>query len=144
MKTNPVRSTPCAQCPYARSTSKEYLDTRGFNGFRFAAQAHMAALLPCHMDDADGIANPAGKNRQCAGAAIFRTHIDACIPTDILPKLPEDKEAIFANEAELIAHHAGISVQQAAEFLERVPLSYMIEQENLEAARLGAFIPIDD
>ena len=117
MKINKVRTSACEQCPFAKSTSKKYLDTRGQNGHRFIAQTNMQALLPCHMDDPDGIADPDGKNRQCYGAAVFRTHIDADIKTDALPKLPADP-AIFETVEELFAHHTGLTVEEAKTFFE--------------------------
>lgn len=141
MNVNDVRTTPCAQCPFARSTPKEYLDTRGYNGDRFVAQAHMSALLPCHMDNAEGIADVYGKNRQCAGAAIFRTHINADINPK-LAKLPEDHQTIFSNELELIAHHAGVSLLEAHHHLEEVGLHNLIISEVVEAMNKGLIEPL--
>jgi len=141
MNINQVRSTCCEQCPFARSTPKEYLDTRGYNGDRFVAQASMNALLPCHMDNAQGLADPNGKNRQCAGAAIFRTHINADV-SDCLAKLPEDKEKVFANEAELVAHHAGVSVEKAQKHLDDVGMDTLIAIEIHAAMCKGLVEPL--
>ena len=96
------------------------------------------------MDDPDGIADPLGKNRQCAGAAIFRTHINAEIPEDVLPKLPADTLTVFSNEIELIAHHAGVSEQDAAAYLKEYSIEQLIDLEMRKALALGAFIPIDN
>ena len=107
-KFNDVRSTCCEQCPYARTTPKEYLDTRGQNGHRFVAQAHMDALLPCHMDNAEGMADSTSKARQCAGAAKFRANIgQEREDEERFPRLPKDEETVFGNEAQLLAHHLG-------------------------------------
>lgn len=141
MNINNVRTTPCEQCPFARTTPKEYLDTRGYNGDRFTAQSHMSALLPCHMDNADGLALVDGKNRQCAGAAIFRTHIKADIAPQ-LATLPEDHKTIFSNEVELIAHHAGVTLEEAKAHLENIGLQNMIMCEVLEALDKGLIQPI--
>jgi len=143
MNINNVRSSCCEQCPYARTTPKEYLDTRGYNGDRFAAQANMAALLPCHMDNPEGLADVHGKIRQCAGAAIFRTHIGAKLPPQ-LALLPENREKVFSNEEELIAHHAGITLDRARQYLQDVGLDTMIFCEAMGAASKGLITKIDE
>lgn len=120
MNFNPVRETTCPQCPFARATPKEYLDTRGYNGDRFAGQANGPFLLPCHMEDPDGegMARVDASNRQCAGAAKFRSNIGiASLMPKELPTLPEDTETVFANEIELIAHHLGVSEEDALQHL---------------------------
>lgn len=96
----------------------------------------MVALLPCHMDSAEGLADVNGKNRQCAGAAIFRTHIGAKLPPQ-LPLLPEDKVKVFSNEEELIAHHAGITLDRARQYLQDVGISTMIRAEIMAAEEKG-------
>lgn len=105
----------CSQCPFARSASKEYLDTRGENSERFIGQVHINALLPCHMDSTDQNAT-VGEGRQCAGAAKFRANIGVNLRPEI-GKLPPDREAVFSTEAELLAHHVGISVELAEQYI---------------------------
>lgn len=141
LKINPVRTTCCDQCPFARSTPKDYLDTWGYNGDRFVAQASMNALLPCHMDSSEGLADVFGKNRQCCGAAIFRTHIGADVSPP-LAKLPEDKETVFATPAELVAHHAGVPLEVAQKHLDDVGMDTLIEIEIHAAMSKGLVQPI--
>mgnify|MGYP000423276943 CR=1 FL=1 len=121
------RETLCATCPFARRTTKEYLDTRGDNGTRFLAQAHMNAILPCHCDD-EGFAT-VGVGRQCAGAAKFRANVGV---TDLAPQLgtlPADTETVFATDAELLAHHKGWTIEQAEEFLQDNVLDRLVRHE---------------
>jgi hypothetical protein len=119
----PQRTTICSTCPYARTTTKEYLDTRGDNGERFVAQAHLNALLPCHSED-DGLAT-VGVCRQCAGAAKFRANVGVTGLSPQLGALPPDTQNVFATDAELLAHHKGWSVQQAEALLQNGGLEWM-------------------
>ena len=101
------RKECCSQCPFARHTSKAYLDTRGDNSERFIGQAHINALLPCHMESDDGNAT-VGEGRQCAGAAKFRANCNVQGIAPAIGKLPQDSESVFDNEQELLAHHKGV------------------------------------
>lgn len=117
-----ARTECCAQCPYHRGTTKEYLDTRGQMGERFVGQAIGGFFLPCHMESGfkQYKDNP-NDAPQCAGAAKFRANIGIA---DAMPqglsKLPKD-EAVFGSPEELIAHHRGVSVKDAASFLKHYP-----------------------
>jgi hypothetical protein len=104
----PQRSECCPQCPFARTTSKEYLDTRGDNAARFIGQALINALLPCHMESSDQNAT-VGEGRQCAGAAKFRSNLGVVLHPAI-GFLPPDEDTVFADEHELFAHHKGLDV----------------------------------
>lgn len=130
------REECCAQCPFARSTKKSYLDTRGDNSERFVGQAHINALLPCHMDSADNNAT-VGEGRQCAGAAKFRANVgvaDKLHPS--LGKLPPDHEAVFSTAASLLAHHRGISVGSANLYLDNNKSVVEMATEELNIAIL--------
>lgn len=120
--TTEQRTECCGQCPFARDTPKEYLDTRGDNSERFIGQAHINAVLPCHMESEDNNAT-VGEGRQCAGAAKFRAnlHITGLHPS--LGTLPPDRAAVFGTAAALLAHHRGISAIEAIRLLrERTPM----------------------
>lgn len=137
----------CPECPFARSTPKAYLDTRGQNGERFVGQAHLNALLPCHMEGG-GRAEVDGSCKQCAGAAKFRANLGGRrlveamgVASAALGKLPPDREAVFADEAELLAHHEGIGVEEARRRAgDPAEVGRMVLEEQLAAARRGAFV----
>jgi hypothetical protein len=121
------RTVICSTCPYARATTKEYLDTRGDNGERFVAQAHMNAVLPCHSED-EGLAT-VGVCRQCAGAAKFRANVGVTGLSPKLGTLPPDTENVFASDAELLAHHKGWTLADAEAALKDGGLKLMMDAE---------------
>jgi hypothetical protein len=133
----PQRNEICSTCPFARSTTKQYLDTRGDNGFRFMAQANMNAVLPCHTED-KGIAT-VGKCRQCAGAAKFRANIGVKNLSSGLGVLPPDKINVFNTNAELLAHHKGWTLQKAQQELADGALEREMESEITKAIMGGFF-----
>ena len=111
------RKTMCGQCPFARSTDKEYLDTRGQNGPRFVGQGAMNALLPCHMESENGNAT-VGEGRQCAGAAKYRANNGYQLHPK-LGSLPQDHENAFSSPEELLAQHMDITVEEARQKLDK-------------------------
>ena len=127
----------CSTCPYSRRTSKAYLDTRGDNGEAFLAQAHMPAVLPCHQEN-DGIAT-AGKCRQCAGAAMFRANVGVANLPEALGRLEADSERVFASNAELLAHHKGWTIADAAAYLVDNPLPELIVKQWNAAMMSGRY-----
>lgn len=137
----PQRTTICSTCPYARTTTKEYLDTRGDNGERFVAQAHMNALLPCHSED-DGLAT-VGVCRQCAGAAKFRANVEVTGLSPQLGTLPPDHENVFTSDAALLAHHKGWTLDQAEAALANGGLEHMLRVELRRALAVNRVIPLD-
>jgi len=133
----------CSQCPYARATSKEYLDTRGDNSERFVGQGNMNAFLPCHMESMDNNAT-VGQGRQCAGAAKFRANIG--VADQLRPeigRLEPDTETVFATNAELLAHHRGWTVERAEQYLSQKPVAVMIAAEIQAATEANKFIHDD-
>jgi hypothetical protein len=84
----------------------------GDNGERFVGQASGMFSLPCHMPHAfkewhkDPTACVA-----CAGAAIYRSNVGYSLPN--LPTLPADHDLVFSSPEELLAHHRGISLEEA-------------------------------
>lgn len=136
----PQRTLLCPTCPFARTTTKEYLDTRGDNGERFIAQANMNAVLPCHCED-DGSAT-VGVCQQCAGAAKFRANIGITGLSPQLGSLPADTETVFASNAELLAHHKGWPLEQAEEALKGDALERMKAHEIRLATEANRMIPV--
>ena len=122
-KCNEQRTEVCPHCPFSRTTSKEYLDTMGENGERFAGQSVGPFLLPCHMTKEFGewreIMIGGETAPLCAGAAKFRAnlHVASVLPEE-LGRLPVDHETVFSTPAELLAHHRGTTVEEAEKSLE--------------------------
>lgn len=125
----PCRETPCPQCPFARSTTKAYLDTQGDNGERFIGQALGPFTLPCHMQQefVEWRTNPTGC-KACAGAAIYRGHMGYVLPP-CLPVLPADHEKIFSSPAQLLAHHRGIALEEAEQRLRETTPTELLRVE---------------
>lgn len=122
--------TPCPQCPFARTTPKNYLDTMGQNSERFAGQALGPFSLPCHMTKKfKEWHNDPTNQTPCVGAAIYRTNCNYQHLNGSLPLLPKDTEKVFASPAELIAHHEGTTVEKAVLKLRRRTLMEMLATE---------------
>ena len=136
----PQREFLCPTCPFARTTTKEYLDTRGDNGERFVASAHLPALLPCHCED-DGSAT-VGVCQQCAGAAKFRANVGIKGLPPVLGQLPPDRETVFATDAELLAHHKGWTLAEAEAALRDGGLLRMMQEEHQRAVDAGKVIAV--
>ena len=132
------RAECCGQCPFARSTSKEYLDTRGDNSERFLGQSFINSVLPCHMEDAENNA-VVGQGQQCAGAAKFRANLGVNWLHPSLGELPVDEVAVFTTAEELLAHHRGISLAEAEDYLKTHTLGSMAVRELEEAMMKGRF-----
>lgn len=128
---------PCPQCPFARSTTKAYLDTKGDTAEKFIGQAAGPFSLPCHMQGQfENWHRDPMALRPCAGAAIYRTNAGYAerMPAQ-LATLPADHEAVFSNAAELLAHFRGITLEAAQAYLEGKPVDVMLRTE-LEQAHL--------
>lgn len=122
----------CGQCPFSRTTPKEYLDTKGQNGERFAGQAIGNFALPCHMraEFAEFRENPHAAPL-CAGAAKYRANIGVSeMLSPRIGRLPADPEKVFDSPAELLAHHEGITFEQAKDKLRRKPVYVMLLEEH--------------
>lgn len=130
------RTKCCEQCPFARTTSKEYLDTRGDNSERFIGQSLINAVLPCHMESDDNNAT-VGEGRQCAGAAKFRANLGVDWLHESIGKLPRDVNKVFGTAPALLAHHKGITVAEAFDYMEETPPTLMASRELMEAMLKG-------
>ncbi len=136
MKIGKQKKECCAQCPFARTTSKSYLDTRGDNGAAFVGQAHSNSLLPCHMDSTNGNADPNSGQAQCAGAAKYRANVGVAAELSAaLGALPPDHEHVFTTPAELLAHHKGWTLEKAEAALSMVTVDQLAIFEQLKAIK---------
>jgi len=86
--------------------------------------------LPCH--NAPGYYDNRHDldHRQCAGAAIYRTHVGVAekMPPSIAT-LPEDHALVFSSHAEFLAHHTGLTVDRAEGWLDYIPPAQLMITE---------------
>ena len=119
---------PCKSCPFSRKVTPGELG--GSPASKFIGQVFGPFWLPCHCSPGyeGNRSNP--KHSQCAGAAIFRANIGRA---ELLPpqlhKLPADAELVFASAAEFLAHHAGVTVEDAAGVLRLIPPAVLLKAE---------------
>lgn len=87
-------------------------------------------LLPCHKAPGYEANRRAPNLLQCAGAATYRANIGVAdrMPPALL-RLPADREAVFADAAELLAHHVGWPVFVARVFLHDLPPAALLLAE---------------
>lgn len=122
--------TPCPDCPFSKRVKPGALG--GSQPEVYIGQTMGPFVIPCHkhIDYRD----PQWREKsfetpQCAGAAVFRTHIGRAIymPKQIhtLPPNPD----VFADAAEFLAHHRQIPLEQARHLLSiRTPDDLFMEQ----------------
>jgi hypothetical protein len=115
-------TTPCATCPFRRTTEPGYLG--GSPTQTYVGQTEAGFMIACHScinyDDPDWKekASVYGNVGQCAGAAIFRSNIEK--PRPALLTLPPNTDIVFASYAEFVAHHEGITLAEAEQCLRDV------------------------
>lgn len=116
------RTSPCAECPFARHIKPGALG--GSPTSTYVGQANGPFWLPCHCST--DFNDPKWKTDvtkpQCAGAAIFRANVEVAdkMP-DFLLKLPKDTTKVFASFAEFVAHHEQVPLDTAAQFIKAFP-----------------------
>lgn len=124
---------PCKNCPFSRASEPGALG--GSPPETFIGQAAGPFVLPCHshcdFDDPNWKAKIL-ETPQCAGAAIFRSHINV---TPYLPAalhtLPSNTDRVFSSSAEFLAHHKKIGLSDAVVQLKlRPPAALLREQLN--------------
>jgi hypothetical protein len=135
MKPTTQPTKPCKECPFSREIQPGALG--GSAPEVYIGQAHGSFWLPCHMhsefDDPNWKSNTA--KPECAGTAIYRANVYGKLDTSLLVLEP-DREAVFATPAEFLAHHKGITLQQAeAELRVKPPVRHMIDE--MEKIRQG-------
>lgn len=126
---------PCKTCPFSRTSTPGELG--GSSVETYIGQAVGAFWIPCHecVDYSDPNWRYQYKASQCAGLAIYRANCHPAIRPDTLLSLPPDKELVFSEPAEFIAHHYYIPVEAARAALEVITPERLLE---IEMKRSGA------
>lgn len=104
----PPTGTPCDRCPFRKTSWPGYLGADTPDGFLETTMRDEP--MPCHKtidyecdDWADQLTN--GKARHCSGALIFFANIIKSSRDPKRPRLPKDKETVFATPMEFLAYH---------------------------------------
>lgn len=84
---------PCSDCPLSRGSLNGWLG--GGKPEDWGHALHSESLMNCHVLE----------GAQCAGAAIYRSNVCKRMVDKDLLVLPADREAVFSNRAEFLAHH---------------------------------------
>lgn len=118
-------------CPFKRVNTNEKPNPGGSHPFVYLGQARGPFWLPCHQDkNYEGKGSDVEKVSQCRGAAIFRSNCNSpyTLPKELLV-LPEDKENVFASEAEFLAHYMDAPLEYAQKMLTEKTLDELMYQE---------------
>lgn len=86
-------TTPCGDCPWARTALPGWLG--GLTADAWLAGAHGDDTIECHTLT----------GAQCAGAATYRANVCKLPRAKDALRLPADREHVFADRAEFLAHH---------------------------------------
>ena len=110
-----VRSTPCFDCPWRRNAVKGWLGP--YTAEEWQQLVHSDEAIACHTtlpsgdEDVEDLSAMeiqerwlAEGVRQCAGAAIYRTHIFKSPRDPQVATLPSDKETVFGM-GEFVPYH---------------------------------------
>lgn len=141
---NQVR--PCNECVFRRSSPAEFQTPGTLGGSPatvYIGQTQGNFMIPCHKlcDFTDpNWRDKAFETGQCAGAAIYRANL-GITPPDPISKLPANHEEVFSSHAEFMAHHTGLSLEEAAKYLEIVPPERLLQ---VEMERAGVRIHPND
>lgn len=133
---NKELKAPCNECPFTRTSRPGNLG--GSSPETYIGQAAGPFLLPCHrtcdFEDPEW-RDKIDVNPQCAGAAIFRTHINVAefMPDDI-HLLPSNVDKVFSTSAEFLSHHTGVSLSYATVLLKITPPSVLLRNEMSKAS----------
>lgn len=106
-------TTPCAQCPWRRTSAPGYLGAS--TTLEFLHQAEFAEKMPCHIsidyeqDDWAEVQLPDAP--RCAGHAIYLRNRGK-LPTDhgtaqLVKMVSPDRETVFGMHFEFLRHHGG-------------------------------------
>lgn len=113
---------PCRDCAFRRDSVPNNLG--GSPVETYIGQTLGNFYIPCHtrygeMTDPDW-KKVAMQAPQCAGSQIFRANAFPGINhAEQIKSLPADHDLVFSSPAEFIAHHKGITVEDAAITLEQ-------------------------
>lgn len=137
-------TSPCKECAFVRTIEPGALG--GSSPETYIGQCHGPYVVPCHLrhncDNDEARRNP--NNAQCAGVAVFRANTGRAdellqlMPPHIREKflwLPKDTEHVFATNAEFLAHHKQITLEEAEKELAETPPEVLLQ---IELRRPGA------
>ena len=134
----------CATCPFLRSCKPN--DLGGSSPETYIGQSnHPSFWIPCH--ESINYLDPVWRDKyettaQCAGTAIFRANNR--LATESQLKLPADHEKVFSNYSEFLAHHAGITITEAADLLKwRTPDDHTTHELIRAACKVVAVVPLN-
>lgn len=88
-------TTPCTDCPFARTALPGWLG--GDTPEWWVGLAHGEGEPGCHITT----------NQKCAGLAIYRANVCKSPRDPKALRLPADREKVFANPREFMRHHKG-------------------------------------
>jgi hypothetical protein len=92
--TSPVQhTTPCSDCPFARTALPGWLGSMSVE--EWIQAAHGESLIDCHVI----------VNQQCAGAAIYRANVCKLTIDKNILRLRPDRTKVFASLIEFKEHH---------------------------------------
>lgn len=129
---------PCHDCAFRRDSTPGHLG--GSEAEVYIGQIHGPFYIPCHLTYArdEQWREKLHDTGSCAGAAVFRANLGVDRMTPHLHRLPADHAQVFSSSEEFMAHHQGISIEQAREKLRRNPPEklLMIELGKAQVRRL--------
>ncbi len=123
---------PCAECPFRRDIKPGLLG--GSPVETYVGQSVLPFWLPCHCDKNYAFkASKFDEVTQCAGTAIFRANLGVSwlMPKSLL-NLPGDTQIVFGSVSQFVAHHKGISLKEAREFLSGDKMYECIMKESVD------------
>lgn len=98
------RKTPCATCPFRRTT--EPGNTGGSQVEVFVGQSHGPFYIPCHSSPNYDQRDDPTKFDHCVGTSVFRSNCGVAeIMPDALPKAEANTDDVFATVNEFVSHH---------------------------------------
>lgn len=119
---------PCHDCPFAKHTPAGALG--GGSLETYLGQIVGPFFLPCHNSPGYNQFDVNLNNRQCAGAAVFRSNlgVDRLMPGSLL-HLPAGDLVVFPGLLEFVVHHGRMSSKEAKQWLQRNPWGKLLRQE---------------
>lgn len=113
---------PCHDCAFRRDSTPGHLG--GSEAEVYIGQIHGPFYIPCHMTYARDHEwrEKLDQTGGCAGAAVFRANLGVdnyLAGLANFHRLPADHAHVFSSSEEFMAHHQGISIEEAREKLRK-------------------------
>lgn len=132
-------ANPCPECPFNRSVKPGALG--GSPASTYVGQIVGPFAIACHMhidfqDPAWREMTRYTQTPQCAGAAVLRANInvDALMPAE-MPRAKPNRESVFSDLAEFVAHHTRMSIASARRWLTPDVIASMLKEQIHRAER---------